>query len=106
KYITAEDVGTSTADMVNVAKETKFVTGLPESMGGGGDPSPVTAYGVFMGMKAAAKEMWGTDNLSGRKVLVQGCGHVGQHLVRLVIEDGGTVSVSDIHQENLDKVAH
>ncbi len=106
KYITAEDVGTSTADMVNVAKETKFVTGLPESMGGGGDPSPVTAYGVFMGMKAAAKERWGSDSLSGRKVIVQGCGHVGQHLVRLVTEDGGKVFVSDIHPENLEKVSH
>ncbi|MEO8148046.1 MAG: Glu/Leu/Phe/Val dehydrogenase [Bacteroidia bacterium] len=106
RYITAEDVGTSTADMVNVAKETKFVTGLPESMGGGGDPSPVTAYGVFMGMKAAAKELWGTDNLSGRNVVVQGCGNVGQHLVRFITEDGGKVLVADIHPENLEKVSH
>lgn len=105
KYITAEDVGTSTNDMVNVSKETKFVTGLPESQGGGGDPSPVTAYGVFMGMKAAAKETWGTDSLSGRKVSIQGCGHVGQNLVKLVTEDGGKVYVTDIHKEHLDKVA-
>jgi leucine dehydrogenase len=104
KYITAEDVGTSTNDMVNVSKATKHVTGLPETQGGGGDPSPVTAYGVFMGMKAAAKEMYGTDNLTGRKISIQGCGHVGQSLVRLVTEDGGQVFVTDIHQENLDKV--
>ncbi len=105
KYITAEDVGTSTNDMVNISKSTKYVTGLPESQGGGGDPSPVTAYGVFMGMKAAAKETWGTDSLSGRKVSIQGCGHVGQNLVKLVTEDGGKVYVTDIHKENLDKVA-
>lgn len=105
KYITAEDVGTTTADMVNVSKSTKFVTGLPENMGGGGDPSPVTAYGVFMGMKAAAKELWGSDSLAGRRVVVQGCGNVGQTVVRLVTEDGGKLYVSDIHKENLEKVS-
>lgn len=105
RYITAEDVGTSTNDMVNVSKETKFVTGLPESQGGGGDPSPVTAYGVFMGMKAAAKEVYGTDTMTNRKVVIQGCGHVGQSLVKLVTEDGGQVFITDIHKENLDKVS-
>ncbi|HRC16615.1 MAG TPA: Glu/Leu/Phe/Val dehydrogenase dimerization domain-containing protein, partial [Bacteroidia bacterium] len=62
RYITAEDVGTSTKDMEYISKETKHVTGLPESMGGSGDPSPVTAYGVYMGMKASAKEVWGNDS--------------------------------------------
>src|SRR5262245_38757041 len=63
RYITAEDVGMSTAEMVNIRKETMYVAGLPEEMGGSGDPSPVTAYGVFCGMRAAAKTAFGTDSL-------------------------------------------
>ena len=105
KYITAEDVGTSTKDMEYVSRETKFVTGLPEGMGGGGDPSPVTAYGVYMGMKASAKEMWGNDDLKGKKVLVQGVGHVGEHLVAHLTKEGAKVYITDINQEALNKVA-
>jgi leucine dehydrogenase len=105
KYITAEDVGTSTADMVNVHKSTKFVTGLPETMGGGGDPSPVTAYGVYMGMKASAMERWGSDSLKGKKIAIQGVGHVGENLLRLVSEEGAKVFVTDINQEHLKSIA-
>ena len=105
KYITAEDVGSSTADMVNVRKSTTHVTGLPESMGGGGDPSPVTAYGVYMGMKASAFERWGSDSLKGRKIAIQGIGHVGTNLLRLVSEEGANVFVTDINQEQLKKLA-
>jgi leucine dehydrogenase len=105
RYITAEDVGTSTADMVHVRESTKFVTGLPESMGGGGDPSPLTAYGVYMAMKASAKEVWGTDNLSGKKITVQGVGHVGEYLVKLISEENAKVFISDINQEQLNEVA-
>lgn len=105
KYITAEDVGTSTGDMVNIHKATKHVTGLPESMGGGGDPSPVTAYGVFMGMKAAAKQRFGSDNLSGKKIAIQGVGNVGENLVRLVSEQGAKVYITDINQEHLKAIA-
>lgn len=101
KYITAEDVGTSTSDMVNVRKSTRHVTGLPEEMGGGGDPSPVTAYGVYMGMKAAAKECWGTDSLNGKIIAVQGVGHVGENLVRLITDEKAIVYVTDINQEQL-----
>ncbi len=104
RYITAEDVGTSTADMVSVSQKTKHVTGLPELQGGGGDPSPVTAYGVYMGMKASAKDMWGSDSLSGKRILVQGCGHVGQNLVKYVTEEGAKVFVSDIHEDHLKKM--
>ena len=68
-YITAEDVGISPEDMLHVAKSTQFVTGLP---GKKGDPSPVTAYGVYMGMKAAAKFKYGKDSLNGKKIAVQG----------------------------------
>ncbi|MCX6292457.1 MAG: Glu/Leu/Phe/Val dehydrogenase [Bacteroidetes bacterium] len=105
RYITAEDVGTSTADMVYVRESTKHVTGLPESMGGGGDPSPVTAYGVFMGMKASAKETWGNDSLSGKKIMIQGVGHVGEYLVKMVQDEGAKVYISDINQEQLAVVA-
>lgn len=101
KYITAEDVNTSARDMEYIALETEFVTGVPEYMGGSGDPSPFTAYGVFMGMKASAKRAWGNDNLSGKKVLVQGVGHVGQYLVGHLIEEGAHVYIADINQEKI-----
>ncbi|HPD53202.1 MAG TPA: Glu/Leu/Phe/Val dehydrogenase [Bacteroidia bacterium] len=105
KYITAEDVGTSTSDMVYIHERTKHVTGLPENLGGGGDPSPVTAFGVYMGMKASAKQQFGSEQLNGKRVMVQGVGHVGQNLVRLLTEEGAIVTVSDINQENLNAVA-
>lgn len=105
KYITAEDVGTSTSDMVNVRKSTRHVTGLPENLGGGGDPSPVTAYGVYMGMKASAFERWGSDSLKGKKIALQGVGHVGQNLLRMVTEEGAKVYVTDINQDVLKSIA-
>ncbi|RYD57100.1 MAG: Glu/Leu/Phe/Val dehydrogenase [Sphingobacteriales bacterium] len=101
KYITAEDVNTSARDMEYISLETDFVTGVPEYMGGSGDPSPFTAYGVFMGMKASAKKMWGSDNLSGKKVLVQGVGHVGQYLVGHLVEEGAKVYISDINETKI-----
>lgn len=101
KYITAEDVNTSARDMEYIALETDHVTGVPEYMGGSGDPSPFTAYGVFVGMKASAKKVWGSDSLSGKKVLVQGVGHVGQYLVGHLIEDGAKVYISDINAEKV-----
>lgn len=101
KYITAEDVNTSARDMEYIALETKHVTGVPEYMGGSGDPSPFTAYGVFVGMKASAKKMWGNDSLSGKKVLVQGVGHVGQYLVGHLIEEGAKVFITDINQDKV-----
>src|ERR1700751_3940448 len=77
KYITAEDVAMSSRDMEIIKMETDFVSGLPGNMGGSGDPSPVTAYGVYVSMKASCKEVYGTDSLIGKKVLVQGLGNVG-----------------------------
>jgi len=106
QYITAEDVGTSTKDMEYVAMETKSVTGLPEAMGGSGDPSPVTAYGVYMGMKASAKFAWGNDDLNGKKVLVQGIGNVGRNLVSHLTKEGAVVYIADINEEQLNKVAN
>jgi len=88
KYITAEDVGTTTRDMEYVAMETNHVVGLPEIMGGGGDPSPVTAYGTYMGMKAAAKKAYGSDSLNGKTIAVQGIGKVGMHLCDFIHKEG------------------
>lgn len=106
KYITAEDVGTNTMDMEYISMETKQVTGLPESMGGGGDPSPVTAYGTFLGLKASVKEVYGTDNLSGKKVLVQGVGHVGEYLVKLLTEAGAIIYISDIYKDRIQSIVN
>lgn len=104
KYITAEDVGIGTRDMEFVKMETNHVTGLPEAMGGGGDPSPVTAFGVYMGMKASARFVYGNDSLAGRKVFVQGVGHVGFNLCKLLAKEGAILTVYDIHEEKLKEV--
>jgi leucine dehydrogenase len=105
KYITAEDVGMSTKDMEYVRMETKHVTGIPESMGGSGDPSPVTAFGVYMGMKASARYKWGSDNLDGKIVVVQGVGHVGENLVKYLTEEGANVIINDINKQRLNELA-
>ena len=102
KYITAEDVGISPREMVWVNMETPFVSGLP---GKSGDPSPVTAYGVYMGMKASAKIQYGSDNLKGKKVAVQGIGHVGEYLVQHLTKEGAEVTITDINEEALKRVA-
>lgn len=102
KYITAEDVGISTLDMTYVKMETDHVVGLP---GLSGDPSPVTAHGVYMGMKACAKEQFGSDSLKGKKVAVQGVGHVGEYLVKFLTSEGAIVSITDIHEPALKRVA-
>ncbi len=104
RYITAEDVGMSTTEMVNIRKETSYVAGLPIEMGGSGDPSPVTAYGVYMGMKAAAKKAYGTDSLNGRKVAVQGAGNVGRYLVDHLVKEGAIVYLTDIHDEKVTAI--
>jgi leucine dehydrogenase len=104
RYITAEDVGMSTVEMVNIRKQTPYVAGLPEEMGGSGDPSPVTAFGVYVGMKAAAKKAFGTDSLNGKKVLVQGAGNVGAGLVAHLVKEGARVLLSDIHTDKLAAV--
>ncbi len=102
KYITAEDVGTNKEDMEYIAMETKHVTGVPEYLGGSGDPSPVTAYTTYLGMKASAKKVWGNDSLAGKVVGVQGAGHVAGFLVESLVKEGAIVHVCDI---NTDKVA-
>ena len=105
EFITAEDVGTNPKDMEYIRMETQHVAGLPESVGGSGDPAPIAAQGVFMGIKAAVKELYGNDNLAGRSVIVQGIGHVGENLVRLLRDENATVYASDINEERLGQVA-
>ena len=104
KYITAEDVGMETKDMDTVREVTQYVTGISEEKGGSGNPSPITAYGVFMGLKAATKYRFGTDNLEGKKVLVQGIGHVGEVLVQHLTESGAIVTIADINEDRLHAV--
>ncbi len=105
KYITAEDVGISTKDMEYVKMETDSVVGLPEYYGGSGDPSPVTAYGVFMGIKASVKELTGSDSLAGKKILVQGVGHVGEYLVEHLVKEGAVVTITDIYEDRISAVS-
>ena len=104
KYITAEDVGMTTGDMDLVREVTPYVTGISESKGGAGNPSPITAYGVFMGMKAAAKFKYGSDVLEDKSVFVQGIGHVGESLVEHLTNEGAKVTIADINQERLEEV--
>ncbi len=101
RYITAEDVGTSPSDMEYVRMETDHVAGLH---GRSGDPSPVTAYGVYVGMKACARERWGSDSLAGKTVLVQGCGNVAQSLCDALHAEGAKLVVTDIDDDKVRKV--
>jgi leucine dehydrogenase len=101
RYITAEDVGTSPRDMDYVHMETGHVSGLAERSG---DPSPVTAHGVFRAIQASAKFLWGTDDLAGRTVAIQGCGHVGFNLARELKGAGASVIATDIDAEKVAAV--
>ena len=105
KYITAEDVGMVTAAMDTVRDVTPYVTVISEARGGSGNPSPVTAYGVYMGMKAAAKYQFGSDNLAGKKILVQGIGHVGETLVSHLCKEGALVQMVDLSAQRLEEVS-
>lgn len=104
RYITAEDVGMATSDMDLVRTVTPYVTGISESLGGAGNPSPITAYGVFMGMKAAAKYKFGTDVLEDKVIYVEGIGNVGEALVEHLTNEGAKVFIADISQERLETV--
>ena len=104
RYLTACDVGTYNADLDVVARETRFAHGRSEAYGGCGDSSVLTAYGVFLGMQAAAQHCWGSRSLSGRTIAVAGAGKVGSHLVDLVVEDGADVVVTDVDQAAVERV--
>jgi leucine dehydrogenase len=100
-YITAEDVGTSPEDMEYVRMETSHVSGLK---GKSGNPSPVTAYGVMRAMQAAAKHRWGSANLAGRKIAIQGCGSTGYHLAKELYKCGARLTVTDIDAARVKRV--
>src|SRR5438132_2829057 len=101
RYITAEDVGTSTSDMEYIKAETNHVTGL---IGKSGDPSPVTAYGVYRGIKACAAYRYGSDRLTGKTVALQGCGSVGYHLAKLLHAEGAKLVCTDIDPQRVKRV--
>src|SRR5437763_1638673 len=101
RYITAEDVGTSTSDMEYIKAETNHVTGL---IGRSGDPSPVTAYGVYRGLKACARYRDGSESLAGKSIALQGCGSVGYHLAKLVFAEGADITCTDIDPQRVKRV--
>jgi leucine dehydrogenase len=101
RYVTAEDVGTSPSDMDYVHMETDYVAGLA---GLSGDPSPVTAHGVFRAIQAAAFQKWGSDDLSGKRIAIQGCGHVGAYLAKELSAAGAKIVVTDIDAERVRAV--
>nr|WP_304218453.1 branched-chain amino acid dehydrogenase [Fredinandcohnia onubensis] len=103
RYITAEDVGTTVADMDLIHEETDFVTGISPAFGSSGNPSPVTAFGVYRGMKAAAKEAFGSDSLEGKIIAVQGVGNVAYTLCKYLHEEGANLIVTDINKEAVDR---
>ena len=103
RYITAEDVGTTEEDMDIIHQETRYVTGVSPAFGSSGNPSPVTAYGVYRGMKAAAKVAFGSDSLKGKTVAVQGVGSVAYNLCKHLHEEGARLIVTDIVQENVER---
>lgn len=103
RYITAEDVGTTQDDMDLIRRETASVTGVSRSLGGSGDPSAATAYGVLHGMKAVAKRLWSTTDLAGRHVVVSGVGKVGHALVRHLVEERARVTVADVSADAVER---
>jgi len=105
-YVTAEDVGVGVPDLVEVSKQTRYVSGLPVAAGAvGGDPGPHTSYGVFLGVRAAARRALGKDSLAGLHIAVQGAGSVAGGLARLAAKDGARISIADIDQARAQKVA-
>ena len=99
RYVTAEDVGTSTTDMDYVHMETEYVAGLANRSG---DPSPVTAHGVFRAIEASAQHRWGSSSLNGKTVIVQGLGNVGTYLCNELHQAGAKLIVTDLRQERVD----
>ena len=106
RYVTAEDVGMSDADMVAIARETRHVSGLPVAAGSaGGDPGPTTAFGVYLGVKAAIARSLGKDSAAGVHVAIQGVGSVGGGLARLLAADGAKLSIADFDEARAARMA-
>jgi len=105
RYIVAEDVGTSTEDMGIIHKETKHVVGMESARAGSGDPSPVTAYGLLHGMEACTKWLFNTRELNGITVAIQGAGHVGHNLARLLAKEGARIIITDLYKKRAEEIA-
>lgn len=106
RYITAEDSGTNVHDMKVMNKHTKYAVGIPsEDSDLGGDPSPYTAYGIYCGIKAAAKKRYGTDDMKGVKVAMQGMGAVGYRVAMRLHNDGAKLVITDVRDDVLQKIA-
>ena len=105
QYITAPDVNTNIHDMAAIAQGTQHVLSLPSALGGSDDPSPFTAYGTYLGIKAAVKKVYGTDRLQGKKIGVEGVGKVGTHLINRLCKEEAQVYVTDVVQEKLVAIA-
>lgn len=103
RYITAEDVGTTEEDMDLIHLETDYVTGVSAAFGSSGNPSPVTAYGIYCGMKAAAKEAFGDASLAGKTIAVQGVGNVAYTLCEHLHKEGAKLIVTDINQQAVQR---
>lgn len=103
RYITAEDVGTKTEDLDIVYQETNYVVGISESYGSSGNPSPVTAYGVYKSMLRTAKEAFGEESLKDKTIAIQGCGNVAYYLCKYLKEEGARLIVTDILEEAIQK---
>jgi leucine dehydrogenase len=99
RYITAEDVGMTEKEMEWIYSETKYVTGIPKALGGSGNPSPVTAYGVYMGVKACANKAYGSDSLEGKKIALQGAGNVASYFARHAAKEGAKLYICDIYED-------
>jgi leucine dehydrogenase len=105
-YVTAEDVGISVADLVAVARHTRYISGLPAAAGAaGGDPGPFTSYGVYLGVKAAVRRALGKDSLQGLHIAIQGAGSVASGLARLASKDGARISIADIDEARAQRLA-
>ncbi len=104
RYITAEDVGTTSGDMEMIRRETRWALGIPVEEGGSGDPSPATARGLMAALEAISEFQWDTDDLSGRKVAVQGVGKVGYYYVQRLVKAGCEVVVADVYEPAVARV--
>jgi leucine dehydrogenase len=105
RYITAEDVGMTEREMEWIYSETKYVTGIPKALGGSGNPSPVTAYGVYMGAKACAKKAYGSDSLEGKSIALQGAGNVASFFAKHAAKEGAKLFITDIYEEKAKALA-
>jgi leucine dehydrogenase len=106
RYITAEDVGTTSEDMEMIRRETQWALGIPIPEGGSGDPSPMTARGVMGAVRAVAVHLWGSPDLAGRRFALQGVGKVGGSFARMLVEAGAEVVVSDAHAPTAEAVSN